>query len=618
MLLLIRKHTEAAAMTRWGVRIARALGSPLNILWLEHGGSDQVASDLIWEPWGTSLLEQDPQWTHVEDALTDCGAMEINLCRANCLSRHETALSVERALAPDLIVVGRHDSARDGSMTGKLAREILDDAHCPVLVLRLGSFNIEENTCSSILVPCAGGSHSRFGMKLAAKMAGHEATAFYIEADTDELSLEVGNEHLRRAIARAGVSSDEINPKVVLSDSISAAIKTEVNSGQYGLLLIGAAGGGTLRRKLFGTVPERLMKGDEGMSVGVIRAARPMGHRLREKMGQLLSLNVPQLERDERILLFAEIEGKARWSFDFAVLMILATAIAGLGLLADSAAVVIGAMLVAPLMTPLLGGGLAVVQGNWPLWKQCQKAVLLGFLSALMIGVALGLGARSIGMGLTGELMARGEPTLLDLGVAFISGIAASYCLARPKLSSALAGVAIAAALVPPIATTGICLALNEQHTAKGAALLFGTNVVAIVLGSALNFLIAGVRGKKDSAQLWAQRLSIVLALVCAGLTVPLASVLVSKASKTNPIENTITDILSDKDLPEGGEYRLISAKLNRRGNSGSWVEIHLEGPEFPPPALAVKIQKAVHERRGKGVKTRIRMTLVRDVTLSE
>ncbi|BDS08634.1 hypothetical protein NT6N_36740 [Oceaniferula spumae] len=618
MLLLLRKHTEAAAMTRWGVRIARALGSPLNILWLEHGGTEQQASDLTWSPWGSTLLEKDPQWTHIEDALTDCGAMEINLCRVNCLSRHETALSVERRMSPDLMVVGRHDSARDGSMTGKLAREILDDAHCAVLVLRLGSFNIEENTSPSILVPCAGGSHSRFGMRLAAKMAGNDATAFYVESDTDDLSLEVGREHLNRAVARAGVSTSQINPKVALSDSVSDAIKTEIKSGQYGLLLIGAAGGGTLRRKLFGTVPERLMKGDEGMSVGVIRAARPMGHRVREKMGQLLSLNVPQLERDERILLFTEIEGKARWSFDFAVLMILATAIAGLGLLADSAAVVIGAMLVAPLMTPLLGGGLAVVQGNWPLWRQCQKAVVLGFLSALLIGVALGFGARSIGMGLTGELMARGEPTLLDLGVAFISGIAASYCLARPKLSSALAGVAIAAALVPPIATTGICLALNEQHTAKGAALLFGTNVVAIVLGSSLNFLLAGVRGKKDAAQLWAQRLAIVLALICAGLTVPLASVLISKASKTSPIEKTLTEILQDKDLPQAGDYRLISAKLNRKGNSGGWVEIHLEGPDFPPPALAKRIQTAVHERRGKGVKTRIRMSLIRDVNLSE
>ena len=89
-----------------------------------------------------------------------------------------------------------------------------------------------------------------------------------------------------------------------------------------------------------------------------------------------------------------------------------------------------------------------------------------------------------------------GGPNLLDMGVAFLSGIAAAYCLARPGLSSALAGVAIAAALVPPIATTGIAIAFGELSVAAGAALLFATNVVAIILGSALNFWVAGIRGK--------------------------------------------------------------------------------------------------------------------------
>ncbi len=616
MLLVIRKYSEAAAMVGWGIRIAEALGSPLNILWLEHGGEAKQASDLDWKSWGDYLSEEsDSEWSRVEGPLENCGELEVNICKESCKSRHLTVLSVESAMSPDLIVVGRHDSARDGSMTGKLAREILDDAHSAVLVLRLGSFDPTETICQSILVPCAGGSHSRMGIRLASKMAGVEATALYIESDTDEVSEEVGREHLRRAVSRAGVAADEIQSKVVLSNSVSEALKNEVEEGQYGLLLIGATGGGTLRRKLFGTVPERLIKGDDSMSVGVIRAARPMGHRVREKMARLFSLNFPQLERDDRVELVTEIEGKTRWSFDFAVLMILSTAIAGLGLLADSAAVVIGAMLVAPLMTPLLGGGLAVVQGNLPLWRQCQKSVMLGFLSALLIGVLLGLGARWIGMGLTSELLARGEPTLLDLGVAFVSGIAASYCLARPKLSSALAGVAIAAALVPPIATTGVSLALGAHATAKGSGLLFGTNVVAIVLGSALNFMIAGVRGKQDGSQLWARRLTIMLALICAGLTVPLASVLLSKASNFDPIEESINEVLLAEGLAEGGRYKLISAKLKRDNTSGSWVEIHLEGPSFPPKEIAEKWRNAVKERHGEGVKTKIRMTLIEELT---
>ncbi|MFK7909615.1 MAG: DUF389 domain-containing protein [Akkermansiaceae bacterium] len=606
MLLVIRKTSEAAAMTQWGLRVAAAMAKPLHILWAESGAEQPIASELEWANYNAESFEEE-EWSVITEVLAGAGKTEVKLCKTSCRSRHIVVLDLERVLSPSLIIVGRHDSARDGSMTGKLARELMDQAHSALLVFRLCSFETEDNTSPGILVPCAGGPHSRLGLKLASGMAGKDATAFYVEPDADLLSEEVGQANLSRSIQRAGLTTDNISTRVRLSSVISDAIADELHEHDYGLLLIGAASGGTLRRKLFGTVPERLMKGEGGVCVGVIRAARPVGHRVKEKVGRLLSLTIPQLDREERIQLFAEVEGRARWSFDFAVLMVLATLIAGLGLLADSAAVVIGAMLVAPLMTPLLGGGLAMVQGNWPLWKQCQKAVLLGFFSALIIGALLGGAARVIGMSMTGELMSRGEPTLLDLGVAFASGIAASYCLARPKLSSALAGVAIAAALVPPIATTGICLALGEHSTAKGAALLFGTNVVAIVLGSGLNFLIAGIRGKKSTTQIWANRIAIVLALACAGLSVPLASVLVSKASRTAPVAEQVEDTLS------GTSYRLVSVRILRQSGQEKKLEIHLEGPDFPNEAMTQRLQNIVSRRYSDTLTMRIRVTLAKD-----
>jgi len=148
-----------------------------------------------------------------------------------------------------------------------------------VLVLRLGSLSgdedeVETDPAPGILVPCAGGQHSRLGMKLAAKIVGEETMALYVESDVDDLSKDVGYEHLRRTLKRAGVAPDSVSSKVVLSEKVSDAISRELNDGDYGLMLIGAAGGGTLRRKLFGTVPQRLMQGSEGMSIGVIRAAR--------------------------------------------------------------------------------------------------------------------------------------------------------------------------------------------------------------------------------------------------------------------------------------------------------------------------------------------------------
>ena len=166
------------------------------------------------------------------------------------------------------------------------------------------------------------------------------------------------------------------------------------------------------------------------------------------------------LEEGHRLSeLHRSYDGEAQLNESFIVLTIGASLIATLGLLANNAAVVIGAMLVAPLMTPLLGAGLALVQGNLPLMKDCVRAIVYGFFAALAIGVVMGFVTPI--RELTPEMAARGGPTLLDMAVAFLSGVAASYCVARPRLTAALAGVAIAAALVPPIATTGISIAFS-------------------------------------------------------------------------------------------------------------------------------------------------------------
>jgi uncharacterized hydrophobic protein (TIGR00271 family) len=272
-------------------------------------------------------------------------------------------------------------------------------------------------------------------------------------------------------------------------------------------------------------------------------------------------------------------------------------------LLTNSVAVVIGAMLVAPFMTPLIGGGLAIVQGNWPLWLRSSRAVMLGFFSALAIGLAVGGIARVLGFGLTSELAARGEPTLLDLGVAFASGIAASYCLARPHLSGALAGVAIAAALVPPIATVGICLALGEAVTARGAALLFGTNVVAIVLGAAANFFAAGIRGRKEGKGLWSRRLVIVMALICAGFAIPLTSILVGKVTAPRALEHSLSAVA------EKGNYRLLKLRRSRRAGA-PLVEIELAGPEPPSAELVDALKKEAEEQIHQNVHLRVRTIL--------
>ncbi len=145
---------------------------------------------------------------------------------------------------------------------------------------------------------------------------------------------------------------------------------------------------------------------------------------------------------------------------------------------------------------------------------------------ALVIGVVAGLCVPM--QSLTVELAARGGPTVLDMGVAFLSGMAAAHCVSRLNLSAALAGVTISAALVPPLATTGISLAMGEAVNARGAATLFATNVVSIILGAAVTFYAAGIRGQRTQSRGRRWVLTTVMALLFTTviIAVPLTSVL--------------------------------------------------------------------------------------------
>lgn len=178
----------------------------------------------------------------------------------------------------------------------------------------------------------------------------------------------------------------------------------------------------------------------------------------------------------------------------FSILIVLSTTIAALGLVADSSAVVIGAMLVAPLMTPILAVAGAVVHGQVGRFGVSAGVLVYGTAAA----VATGWIAGALVPGtltpdeLTGELLARTAPSLLDLGVAVAAGLAGGYVLTHPRAGSSLPGVAIAVALVPPLATVGITWQIGAATEARGALLLYSTNMLAIILSAMVVMIVTG------------------------------------------------------------------------------------------------------------------------------
>mgnify|MGYP002780613895 FL=1 len=190
-----------------------------------------------------------------------------------------------------------------------------------------------------------------------------------------------------------------------------------------------------------------------------------------------------EVDDDDRAIMLATVARDARLDRKFLLLVVLSTAIATLGLLQSSAAVVIGAMLVSPFLGPIMGIGFGLATLESTLIRRALLTLATGVAVAVLIAMLMVW--ISPVQDVTAELRARTQPTLLDLGVAVVGGIAGVYAILR-RLSGVMVGVAIATALVPPLSTIGFGLATGRPDFALGAALLFLTNTLAIAFAATL------------------------------------------------------------------------------------------------------------------------------------
>lgn len=174
-------------------------------------------------------------------------------------------------------------------------------------------------------------------------------------------------------------------------------------------------------------------------------------------------------------------------SFSFHFILGLSAIIATLGLIADSAAVIIGAMIIAPLMGPILGMAYATAMGNRKLLRRSSLTVLGGVVLTIITAwiTASIIGLKTV----DSEILSRVNPTLIDFGIAMAAGTAGAFANTRRSISNTLPGVAIAIALVPPLSVVGIGLSLGIQEIALDAFLLFLTNLICIVFFGSLVFL---------------------------------------------------------------------------------------------------------------------------------
>ena len=285
--------------------------------------------------------------------------------------------------------------------------------------------------------------------------------------------------------------------------------------------------------------------------------------------------DVPKFESK----LFYEGERRRPYLERFFVLLILATIIATAGIMGDSTATVIGAMIVAPLMTPIMATAAALIMGNMNRAFNRLSLVLIGVITVIVLSWLSGLLYTGyLNFNDNSQIVARISPRLIDLIAALASGAAGAFCLSRDDIADSLPGVAIAISLVPPLCVVGLSLSAGQIEAATGALLLFVTNFLAIILAGGA---VLGILGLNSAAHIevkgTARRKAFALVIVAVILvTIPL---LITSRQATRDAYTEFQTQRTAQEWASGSEYRVRQVRA-----IGDSVYIVAIGNGEPPP----------------------------------
>ncbi|MGD8464126.1 MAG: DUF389 domain-containing protein [Anaerolineae bacterium] len=506
-------------------------------------------------------------------------------------------LDAARETHADLILLGwRGDRGRDRYLLGRTLDPVVQYTPCDVVVVRAestkGDLGEESAKLERVLVPTHGGPNAALAIELALDFSlTSQVTALYVgRAVHGQAAASYAQQHLDE-ILEPWADEPRVTGKVVLSSSPLQGILKEA-AKEYDLVMVGASHESYLDRVLFGNIPQSVAARSPVPAIVVKHSTRRvrMESWLRRLLWQLFAM-LPTLSLHEQTEVYKALREGADPKIDFFVMIGLSAAISTFGLLQNSAAVIIGAMLVAPLMAAIFGLSLSVVRGDVRLLRRATSALVRGI--ALSVAVSTLLTLIMPDTALYSEILNRTQPSLLDLGVALASGAAGAYALCRKEVSASLPGVAIAAALVPPLAVVGIGLARWEGSIAGGAMLLFLTNLVAISAAGGLVFIWLGFRplpGQQERKRVFQGGVYGTVALLL-GLTVILGTVTVQSwrdAAWHRKVEQTVgREIAQMQGVQWTGEWR-----TNELDDGTLQMEVWVRAQRTIAPQEVVELQE--------------------------
>jgi len=272
--------------------------------------------------------------------------------------------------------------------------------------------------------------------------------------------------------------------------------------------------------------------------------------------------------------LFIEGPQTARRLVTFFTLLLLATVIANYGVLSNSIATVIGAMIVAPLMGPMMATTSAVVMGSLPRALRAFALTVAGIFAVIVFSFLLSLIVPSFTISFTsnGEITSRINPGLYALLTALGAGAAGAFIISRSEIADALGGVAIAISLVPPLCVVGISLRAGQWSAALGSLLLFMTNFLAILFAGGVVLVIIGLgKSAASNEQLRFRRRGLILFVVCLVLVaIPLS---LTAYQNITGIEDNNTATVTVQNWLQGTSYQVDTVSVN-----GQVVSVTVDG----------------------------------------
>jgi uncharacterized hydrophobic protein (TIGR00271 family) len=296
----------------------------------------------------------------------------------------------------------------------------------------------------------------------------------------------------------------------------------------------------------------------------------------------------------------AGFEREARLDEPFVVLTVASGLIATLGLLADSEAVVIGAMLIAPWILPLRSASFAVIDGRLPLVGRALLTLAVGVAITVALSAGLGWLARLPVLG--EEVLRRTTPNLLDLGIALVAGSIATYGRLRQEAVSSIAGTAIAVALVPPVCVLGLLLSIQQWAPARGAALLFAANLLGILSGGLLTLVVSQASLRQ---QLWKSRIGLVSLLLTGLLLIPLTGSFLSLVAQAQrrvalqEVERAITESLRQRTITLGKDSDLTGVTIDWNQNPPLIkAAVSVSRPNLPTPKQVAAVQDFINRQQ--------------------